>query len=297
MEKEKNKPTEKEAWRRAAGYWLLQIVCVLGGILDILLLCTSFLYLEQAEHVYPMPLELHIGGRVFFFVGFFGILLILLILTGENDMKTVRLLEEKCDPFLYEAVWDKTYRFIPGRDKSLCNLAVAEYCQGDADKARSTLERIRSRKLKGTCKLNYYLIKSSIYFEHGKGEQVKELEEEFKKRISRRGDGKNMRRLCANNNLQRAYDNKDYAAAYTFLGEWRYLNDKRFTTKIKVSLSCWEAKIALACGNLPEAEVRAREAVQYGNRTIMAEEAKKILQLLEKKENIMVDEEVRNESR
>ena len=57
---------------------------------------------------------------------------------------------------------------------------------------------------KKTNRLNYYMLKSSLYFRFGMGDKVRELENEFQRRISSKQDAKNMQILCAVNNLKRA---------------------------------------------------------------------------------------------
>ena len=65
-------------------------------------------------------------------------------------------------------------------------------------------------KLKGKFKLNYYILMSSLYFRRGMGQQVRELEEAYRKTAQNKREKKNFQILCASNNLTRALENKLY---------------------------------------------------------------------------------------
>ena len=106
------------------------------------------------------------------------------------------------------------------------NLAVAQYYQGSFRQAMDTVMHTDPSSFKKTNRLNYYIIKSALFFRFGEKEQVSGLENEFQRRISGREDQKNMRILCAVNNLKRARENGDLEFAWKFFWEYLALADR-----------------------------------------------------------------------
>ena len=104
------------------------------------------------------------------------------------------------------------------KDRVNCNLAVARYYQGNIDAAYDTLMAINPEKLKREFALNYYLLLSMIYFQRDMGQQVPELEQACRRKLSKNKEGQALfAHLCACNNFRRAMANKDYDAAFGFM--------------------------------------------------------------------------------
>ena len=275
---EAQKVNGEEVLKRVRSYWIWEAVCIVGDVLVLILFLRFQRYLDYLDSMYLIPPFFWILGMLFSLIGALGMIFILFIFSRRNSMKIIEILEEECEPFLYEMCWHKTQLKFLFRNNHLCNLMLARYYQGNYEEAWDTANQIQRQKLKGVFRGNYYIIMSALCFRKGMGGRVKELEEEFRLRISSGMDKQNMQILCANNNLQRAYENEDFTAAYGFLQEINYLAGMRNTRKQRVLNSFWEARLALASGKTEEAKVKAGYAFRYGNRTIMAEEAKKLLE-------------------
>lgn len=282
---ELQKVNQEELSKRVGSYWIWEAVCVAGSVLVSILFFRFLFYLNYLDEMFLIPPFFWILGMLFSLIGALGMILIFLIISRRNAIKIIEIQEEECDPFLYEACWRKTQVRFLYKNNYLCNLMLAQYYQGNYEEAWNTAEQIERQKLKGVFRVNFYIIMSALCFEKGIGAQVKELEEEFRLRISTAGDKKNMQFLCANNNHRRAYENKDYTAAYGFLQEIGYLTGSRNTRKLRVLNSFLEARLALACGKLEEAKVKAGFAARYGNRTAMAKEAEDMLEEIAAKEH------------
>ena len=131
---------------------------------------------------------------------------------------------------------------------------------------------------KKTNRLNYYALKSGLCFRFGIGDKVRELENEFQRRISGKQDTKNMRLLCAMNNLKRARANKDYESAWRFYQEWLHLSDP-VSQQLwsKVGRAWQQAVLEQDCGNEAGARAAFAYVEKYGNRLMFVKDAARFL--------------------
>lgn len=224
-----------------------------------------------------------IGGYGYFILGF-GLLLLTLILFVICEMiimvgtsKISSALSMDCDPFLYEACILKSGGFWH-KNRLLCNQAMAQYYQGKFELAWETFQRMEVYKLKGKFKLNYYILMSSLYFRRGMGQQVRELEEAYRKTAQNKREKKNFQILCASNNLTRALENKDYTAAFRFLQERMELNGNLSQTWTKVGFYFKEAEIYLGLGEKESARLKLEYVTEKGRRLFYVQEARQMLE-------------------
>lgn len=224
-----------------------------------------------------------IGGYGCFIIGISQLLLTLvlfiiceiIIMSGMSKISSA--LSMDCDPFLYEACILKSGSFLY-KDRFLCNQAMAQYYQGKFELAWETFQRIEEYKLKGKFKLNYYILMSSLYFRRGMGQQVRELEEAYRKTAQNKRERKNFQMLCASNNLTRALENKDYSTAFQFLQERMELNGNLSQTWTKVGFSFKEAEIYLGLGEKESARHKLEYVAEKGGRLFYVQEARQMLE-------------------
>ena len=226
------------------------------------------------------------------------------LLIRFGSMRIAEILATECDPFLYEACIRRS-SMVLYRDRILCNIALAQHCQGNFDKAWETLQGVSPRKLRGGFRANYYILLSAQYFKRGMGLQVHKLEEAFRQSIShktpyrqeyaqknggpagaavqsrRKSDWKYFQMLCAGNNLTRALENQDYPAASRFLYERLDLNGNVIRPWMKVNYTFRRAQIYLGLGEKESAKHCLQYVVSKGNRMWAAREAQRILESME----------------
>lgn len=181
-------------------------------------------------------------------------------------------LTKSCDPFLYEAC---LYRLGVGDMKRQVEFLTARYYEGNFAQAKDTLQHIIPDGLKGGWKLNYYLLKCALCFRDGEEEKARELEGEFQRRITGKEDAKNMQYLCNQNNLWRAWENKDYASAYQFLMERELFEAGVRQPWGKVGVAYWLGKLDEACGNQEGKKARYDYVLKNGNRLFYTAELRK----------------------
>ena len=210
--------------------------------------------------------------------------------------RILEILATECDPFLYEACIRRNNKLL-FRDRLMCNIALAQHCQGNFDRAWETLQGIDVRKLKGIFRVNYYILLSAQYFKRGMGLKVRELEEGFLRSISgqtqyqqeygqmncrgrKRKEWRYFEMLCAGNNLIRALENQDYHAASRFLYDRMELNGNVEKPWTKVNYTLKAAKIYLGLGDRESAKLCLEYVVSKGNRMWCVQEAERILEAL-----------------
>ncbi len=216
-----------------------------------------------------------------------------------GSVRIAEILATECDPFLYEACIRKSSMALY-KDRILCNIALAQHSQGNYDGAWETLQGINTHKLKGIFRANYYILLSAQYFQRGMGIQVHELEEAFRRSISRqtpyqqeyqrnlpagvsartrrRRDWKYFEMLCAGNNLTRALENQDYGAASRFLHERMDLDGNTVRPWMRVNYAFKEAQIYLGLGEKESAKLSLQYVVSKGNRMWCVKEAQRLLE-------------------
>lgn len=119
---------------------------------------------------------------------------------------------------------------------------------------------------------------SSLYFRRGMGQQVRELEEAYRKTAQNKMENKNFQILCASNNLTRALENKDYTAAFRFLQERIELNGNLSQTWTKVGFYFKEAEIYLGLGEKESARLKLEYVTEKGGRLFYVQEARQMLE-------------------
>lgn len=216
-----------------------------------------------------------------------------------GSVKIAEILATECDPFLYEACIRRN-SMVLYKNRILCNIALAQHCQGNFDRAWETLQGINPRKLKGIFRANYYILLSDQYFKRGMGMQVHELEQAFLRSISRqtqyrqeyertngtaatdarlrrKRDWKYFEMLCAGNNLTRAIENQDYQSASRFLHERMDLNGNTVRPWMKVNYALKAAQIYKGLGEKESAKLSLNYVISKGNRMWCVQEAQRIL--------------------
>ena len=189
-------------------------------------------------------------------------------------------LSKDCDPYIYEACMRRlTIRFY--KDRVSCNHAVARYNQGDFEGAWEILQHINVYKLKGTFKLNYYILMSALCFKKGMGAHAAELEQTYRGGMKKKKDQIRFQILCADNNFIRAMQNKDYRMAFQFIREREELNGNISCRFHRVSSSMKEAEIYAAMGNKESAGLKLAYVIKNGGRLFYVNEAKNLLEKLE----------------
>jgi len=221
-----------------------------------------------------------------------------------GSVKIAEILATECDPFLYEACICRS-SMVFYKDRILCNIALAQHCQGNFDKSWETLQGINPRKLKGVFRANYYILLSAQYFKRGMGHKVHELEEAFGRSVSyrprswqgsrpenggaaggtvwsrRKNDWRYFQILCAGNNLTRALKNQDYQAASRFLYEGQELNGNIIKPWMKVNYTFRQAQIYLGLGEKESAKLCLKYVLSKGNRMWAVSEAQRMLETIE----------------
>ncbi len=186
-------------------------------------------------------------------------------------------LMKDCDPYLFEACLNRlTILFY--KDRIACNHAMAQYYQGNFAQAWETLQRINIYKLKGRFRFNYYVILCALHFRNGTGERVAELEKTYRAGIRNKKDQEYFRMLCADNNLFRAMENRDYESAFRFVKEREELAGKVSYPWHRVLFDMKEARIYAAMGENESAKLKLRHVVERGGSLFCVEEAKGLLE-------------------
>lgn len=229
------------------------------------------------------PVRLWVSGykwdmlQICMIITHFAVLFILALVAKTGTTWIYGALQKECDPFLFEAC---VYHmgFMGNENLKRLNLAIAQYYQGNFQQAMDTIMHTDPSSFKKTNRLNYYALKSGLCFRFGIGDKVRELENEFQRRISGKQDTKNMQLLCAMNNLKRARANKDYESAWRFYQEWLHLSDP-VSQQLwsKVGRAWQQAVLEQDCGNEAGARAAFAYVEKYGNRLMFVKDAARFL--------------------
>ncbi len=215
--------------------------------------------------------------RICMIITHFAVLFVLALVAKTGSVWIYGALRKECDPFLFEAC---VYHmgFMGNEDLKRLNLAIAQYYQGNFQQAMDTVMHTDPSSFKKANRLNYYALKSGLYFRFDMGDKVRELENEFQRRISGKKDTKNMQLLCAMNNLKRARTNKDYESAWRFYQEWLHLSDSgNQQLWSKVGRAWQQAVLEQDCGNEAGAGAAFAYVEKYGNRLMFVKDAARFL--------------------
>lgn len=190
-----------------------------------------------------------------------------------------RVYQEQCDPALYEACLLKLHFFLQPGWKA-CNLAIAQYQQGDYGRAQDTLASVPVQKLRKNLIPGYYQCLCALCFKQGRGEEVAALEEACRLALGPKPRWRQQFALvCANNNLFRAVENRDYEKAFLFLQATRRTGTGSVSWKMaQVTYSMWMARICLGLGEKKSAGMYLAYVKQQGGTMAAAEEARQLLQ-------------------
>lgn len=229
------------------------------------------------------PVRLWVSGykwdmlQICMIITHFAVLFVLALVAKTGTTWIYGALQKECDPFLFEAC---VYHmgFMGNENLKRLNLAIAQYYQGNFQQAMDTIMHTDPSSFKKTNRLNYYALKSGLCFRFGMGDKVRELENEFQRRISGKQDTKNMQLLCAMNNLKRARANKDYESAWRFYQEWLHLSDP-VSQQLwsKVGRAWQQAVLEQDCGNEAGARAAFAYVEKYGNRLMFVKDAARFL--------------------
>ena len=229
------------------------------------------------------PVRLWVSGykwdmlQICMIITHFAVLFILALVAKTGTTWIYGALQKECDPFLFETC---VYHmgFMGNENLKRLNLAIAQYYQGNFQQAMDTIMHTDPSSFKKTNRLNYYALKSGLCFRFGMGDKVRELENEFQRRISGKQDTKNMQLLCAMNNLKRARANKDYESAWCFYQEWLHLSDP-VSQQLwsKVGRAWQQAVLEQDCGNEAGARAAFAYVEKYGNRLMFVKDAARFL--------------------
>ena len=231
--------------------------------------------------VFPMQAWMRTYGRgmtqLCVIVLHFVVLFVLAVVAKTGSTWVYGALQKECDLFLFEAC---VYHmgFMGNENLKRLNLAIAQYYQGNFQQAMDTIMHTDPSSFKKTNRLNYYVLKSGLCFRFGMGDKVRELENEFQRRISGKQDTKNMQLLCVMNNLKRARANKDYESAWRFYHEWFHLSGAESQQLwSKVGRAWQQAVLERDCGNEAGARAAVAYVEKYGNRLMFVEDAARFL--------------------
>ncbi len=216
--------------------------------------------------------------NVFIVYAVIAIIAVVIIQSGSN--KITDTLYQMCDPYLYEECLNRL-RVWRYKDRFSCLHGMAQYYQGDTDRALETFRSINVHKLKGLIRTNYYLLMSAIYFQKGMGQRVPELEQAYRASMKKsKREQIYFRTLCASNNLYRAMENRDYESAFRFLEERKEL-DVKVPKWVRIGYHLWEGKIYAAIGDKNSARMNLNYVVKEGGRLVHVSQAKELLEEME----------------
>lgn len=197
-------------------------------------------------------------------------------------MKIHLALYEECDPFVYESCLNKLHPFFY-KERFACLHAIARYYQGDFHGAEEILRNVNLYKLKGMYKVNYYIIMSSVFFKKGEGMRVAELEKSYRAGMKKNNKKEQIyfRILCANNNMYRAMENKDYQSIFRFLAERKELEEGKTRKWALIGFHMWEARVCAGMGDKESARLCLNYVLNNGGRLVYVNEARQLLEKID----------------
>lgn len=249
-------------------------------VLDIILL----VYLAIFKHEY---ISYMVGGFTYFLIvlsvfSLYGVIgAAAIFIRYQGMIKIDRAFFEECDPFVYEECLNRLH-IVFYKERFALLHAMARYYQGDSRGAEEMLRNINLYKLKGAYKVNYYILMSSIFFEKGEGMRVAELEQSYRAGVRNKKEQIMFETLCANNNMIRAMENKDYQTAFRFLSERRGLERGKFRKWTNIAFSMFEAEIYACIGDGKSARMNLDYVLSEGGRLVYVKRAGELLQKLGK---------------
>lgn len=267
-----------EAKKIVRNYWLRTIayITLTAGLV------LFFLFNPADVYTYDWPwFEYHI------YVGISLIALIALeilisaihILQSE---KIVRIMNEQCDPYLFEECWKKMKFNHFVKNIYYYNYAVIYLHQGKKEDAWKQMMSIKPNSLKGELRDNYYQLKCDLLYEYRMIDQMKQVEDEFRMGIRNKKDELGFQKLCAQNNMYRAYLNKDYEAAYRFHAEFfECIGPVKFMIQ-KIHFVYWTGILDKETGNDISARACFRFVIENGNKLKCVNHAKQMIEEMEK---------------
>ena len=197
--------------------------------------------------------------------------------------RNVNTMNEECDPYLFEECWQKMKPEHLFKNIYHHNCSVAKFHQGKIEEAWEHVNKIKPARLRGMTKYVYYKMKADLCFASDMIHELKSVENEFQQRIRGKKDEEVFKHICANNNMYRAYLNKDYEAAYCFMEESKEYRGAIHYMMQKVFYAYWTGLIDKEVGNLISAKVHFEFVVKNGNRMACVETAKAYLEELNEK--------------
>lgn len=241
------------------------------------------LFLNNPADVYTYDwpwLEYNIYN-IISFIAFITVQIIGSLVYHYFETRFARIVNEKCDPFLYAECLEAMKVKHLAKNAYHYNMAVVYLHQGEYDAAWKRLMNIKQSRLRGLFRENYYLLKCELLYEYKMIDQMKQVEDEFRAIIRNEKDQQIYKKLCAQNNMYRAYLNKDYEFAYRFLKEhFKYLGPAICMLQ-KNHFAYWKGVLDMETGNRISAKEEFRFVAENGNRLRCTERAKQMLAELE----------------
>ena len=197
------------------------------------------------------------------------------------ELKFCEIVNEKCDPFLFEECLGKMKLQHLSKNVYYYNMANLYMYQGAYDTAWEWLMKIKASSLRGPVRENYYVVKCALLYEFKMIDQINAVESEARQGIRNQKDEAVMNRIYAQNNFYRAYLNKDYEAAYQFLADvFKYVGPVKYMIQ-KIYFTYWTGVLDREMGNIISAKANFRFVIENGNKLKCAEYAKQMLEELE----------------
>ncbi len=216
-------------------------------------------------------------------IAYLGLVFISVILYRMSMVKINGILNEDCDPYLFLECWQKMKFGHLSKNVYHYNMAVTLTYMGDYENAWKHMLVIKTKRLRGNLRNNYYMLQCSLLYEMGMANQLNQVEEQVRAIIRNEKDEAFFRKLCASNNTARAYLNKDFDAAYRFLREKVKTADPIWFMVHKVNFAYWKGLIDKESGNYASAKDCFTFVVENGNRIACVEKAKELLAEMEAK--------------
>lgn len=281
---EKAKKIVKKQWI-AAGVYLAVIIMLL----------VWYFHTLDSECLYYCPYGEFLNMLTICVIAFVLMMGVAMLIYQQQLNKITEILNEKCDPFLFEECWSSLKYLTLNKSIRNYNSAVAKYAQGNMTEAWKLLNEVNPHKMRRKQKIYYYSLLSDLLFEQGMVEQLRQPEEKYSVIIKNENERQNMRRLCAQNNMYRAYMNHDFESAYRFLEEERMNFGKMSSVVMKINAAYWTGVFDKEMGNTVAAKAHLQFVIEHGNRVFLVEKAQKILDELKGKDEI--EEVIKEEKR
>lgn len=276
-----------EAKKIVRNYWIRSIMYIILTI-GIMLL---FIFNPADVYTYDCPWFVYHIYRIISLIALGALEVLVTVIHNLYNIKVMGIMDERCDPYLFEECWKKMKLSHLVKNVYYYNNAVIYLHQGKREEAWKQMMNIKPEKLKGDIRDNYYLLKCNLLCEYNMIDQMKQVEDEARMNIRDKKDAKSFQKLCAENNMYRAYLNKDYESAYRFLAEYFDCIGQVKCMIQKIHFVYWKGILDKETGNPISAKVCFEFVIENGNKLYCVEHAKQKLMEIEgqKEESVKED--------